>query len=175
MAKTPIAGAPNGAELPARAARSDEEAFPIGGVEEEFYEDDGEEEEEEEDNEDQESGADEGEDWDVSSVFDEWLAQSTDPVVFGPGEFTTHLFGLCVQIGFADRSLFGGVVCAAEDDAVTAEEGRKLRDLLRSVGEARFIEETLHAGAFTAKKLLTAFGVRPVCCTLLGRLPEESN
>lgn len=173
MAKTPIAGAPNGAELPARAARSDEEAFPIGGVEEEFYEDDGAE-EEEEDNEDQESGTDEGGDWDVSSVFDEWLAQSTDPVVFGPGEFTTLVWALCAD-WIADRSLFGGVVCAIEDDAVTAEEGRKLRDLLRSVGEARFIEETLHAGAFTAKKLLTAFGVRPVCSTLLGRLPEESD
>ncbi|CUS13941.1 unnamed protein product [Tuber aestivum] len=134
MATIPIAGAPNGAELPARAVGSDEEeAFPIpiASVEEEFYEED-DEDGEEEDNEGQESGADEGADWDVSSVFDEWLAQSTEPVVFGP-----------------------------EEDAVTAEEGRNLRDLLRSVGEARFIEETLHAGAFTAKKLLTAFGVRP--------------
>ncbi|RPA99336.1 SIR2-domain-containing protein [Choiromyces venosus 120613-1] len=128
MATIPIAGAPNGAELPAHAAESDEEeVLPIGGIEDELFE-----QEDEEDNEDEESGADEGEEWDVSSVFDEWLAQSTDPVVFGP-----------------------------EEDAVTAEEGRNLRDLLRRVGEARFIDETLHTGTYTAKKLLTAFGVRP--------------
>jgi len=73
-------------------------------------------------------------------------------------------------------SLLGGVICATEEDAVTTEEARKLRDLLRRVGEARFIEETLHAGAFTAKKLLTAFGVRPVCSSaLLGRPLEESD
>ncbi|KAG0638557.1 DHS-like NAD/FAD-binding domain-containing protein [Tuber brumale] len=132
MATIPSAGAPNGAESTARVAELEEvEAFPIGGIEDEFYEDD-DEGEEGGDREDQESGADDGTDWDVSSVFDEWLAQSTEPVVFAP-----------------------------EEDAVTTEEGRNLRDLLRRVGEARFIEETLHAGSFTAKRLLTAFGVRP--------------
>jgi len=101
MATTPIAGVSNGAELPTHAAGSDEGVFPIVGIEEEFYVDDREEEEEEDeeegDNEDQDSGADEGADWDVSSVFDEWLAQSTDPVVFGPGEFTAHVRALCAD------------------------------------------------------------------------------
>jgi hypothetical protein len=37
-----------------------------------------------------------------------------------------------------------------------------LKDLMRRVGGSQFIDETIHNGTVTAKKLLTAFGVRPV-------------
>ena len=46
-------------------------------------------------------------------------------------------------------------------EACTPEESIAFRKRLRLVGEHRFIQETVEAGTTTAKKLLTAFGVRP--------------
>ena len=46
-------------------------------------------------------------------------------------------------------------------DVCTPEETVLLQNLLRTVGEDRFIEETLESERFSAKKLCTAFGVYP--------------
>ncbi|MCJ1308123.1 NAD-dependent histone deacetylase sir2 [Agyrium rufum] len=46
-------------------------------------------------------------------------------------------------------------------DACTPAESRAFVARLREVGDEQFITETVEAGTITAKKLLTAFGVRP--------------
>ena len=55
-------------------------------------------------------------------------------------------------------------VCIAEIpdvEACTLEESLAFRKRLRLVGEDRFVQETVEAGTITAKKLITAFGIRP--------------
>ena len=47
------------------------------------------------------------------------------------------------------------------DGACTLEEAQALRKRLRLVGEDQFIAETVEAGIITAKKLCSAFGIRP--------------
>lgn len=42
------------------------------------------------------------------------------------------------------------------------EEAADLRALLRRVGEQRFLDQTVGNDAVKAKKLITAFGIRPV-------------
>jgi NAD-dependent histone deacetylase SIR2 len=49
----------------------------------------------------------------------------------------------------------------ADPDACTPDEATKFRQLLRSVGPTVFCERTIGSGLITAKKLLTAFGIRP--------------
>ena len=46
-------------------------------------------------------------------------------------------------------------------DICTPQESVALRALFQSVGEDRFLEQTLEAGHYTAKKLCTAFGIIP--------------
>ncbi|KAL9098047.1 MAG: hypothetical protein Q9163_006214 [Psora crenata] len=53
-----------------------------------------------------------------------------------------------------DQSIQQGV------DACTLEEAHAFRKRLRLVGEDRFVKETIGSGAVTAKKLITAFGIR---------------
>ncbi|KAK4158397.1 SIR2-like protein [Chaetomidium leptoderma] len=48
-----------------------------------------------------------------------------------------------------------------DPDACTPDEATKFRQLLRSVGPTVFCERTIGSGLITAKKLLTAFGIRP--------------
>lgn len=47
------------------------------------------------------------------------------------------------------------------DDVCTLQEAVTFRNRLREIGDDRFIEETIEAGTITAKKLCTAFGIRP--------------
>ena len=49
----------------------------------------------------------------------------------------------------------------AGDDSCTLEESLAFRKRLRLIGEDRFVTETVEAGIITAKKLCTAFGIRP--------------
>ncbi|KFX98997.1 hypothetical protein O988_04092 [Pseudogymnoascus sp. VKM F-3808] len=85
-----------------------------------------------EDDNDYESGTDDsGEVWDTESLFEDALQ----------------------EIG--DEGLLGG------DDVCTLEEAREYRRLLRDVGARVFCEKTVEAGAITAKKLITAFGIKP--------------
>ncbi|KAI2610596.1 SIR2-domain-containing protein [Hypoxylon sp. NC1633] len=46
-------------------------------------------------------------------------------------------------------------------DAVTPEEAVRYRQLLRAIGPQEFSRRTVDSGAITAKKLLTAFGIKP--------------
>ena len=46
-------------------------------------------------------------------------------------------------------------------DACTLEEALAFRKRLRLVGEDQFVIETIEAETITAKKLCTAFGIRP--------------
>ncbi|KAL2119769.1 hypothetical protein VTJ04DRAFT_6730 [Mycothermus thermophilus] len=48
-----------------------------------------------------------------------------------------------------------------DPEACTPEEAIEFRKLLRAVGPKVFCERTIFAGLITAKKLLTAFGIRP--------------
>lgn len=48
-----------------------------------------------------------------------------------------------------------------DTEACTLEEALAFRKRLRDVGEDQFITDTIEAGNITAKKLCTAFGIRP--------------
>ncbi|KAH6616975.1 DHS-like NAD/FAD-binding domain-containing protein [Chaetomium tenue] len=48
-----------------------------------------------------------------------------------------------------------------DPDACTPDEATKFRQLLRSIGPTVFCERTIGSGLISAKKLLTAFGIRP--------------
>ncbi|OIW25159.1 SIR2-domain-containing protein [Coniochaeta ligniaria NRRL 30616] len=48
-----------------------------------------------------------------------------------------------------------------DPEACTPEESVQLRQMLRSLGPEEFCKRTVDAGFITAKKLLTAFGIRP--------------
>lgn len=50
---------------------------------------------------------------------------------------------------------------AADIEACTLEEALAFRRRLREVGEDQFVTDTIEAGTITAKKLCTAFGIRP--------------
>lgn len=49
-----------------------------------------------------------------------------------------------------------------DEDAFSVEEAADFRALLRRVGEQRFLDQTVRNNAVKAKKLITAFGIRPV-------------
>ncbi|KAF8422055.1 DHS-like NAD/FAD-binding domain-containing protein [Tirmania nivea] len=49
----------------------------------------------------------------------------------------------------------------AHEDACTLEEAQQFRRRLRVVGVADFLRETVFSKTITAKKLITAFGIRP--------------
>lgn len=57
-------------------------------------------------------------------------------------------------------------------DAVTPEQAVRYRQQLRAIGPKEFCKATVHSGAITAKKLLTAFGIRPPAFLEGG--PDES-
>ena len=46
-------------------------------------------------------------------------------------------------------------------DACSLEESLRFRKQLRILGEDRFFRETVEAGTISARKLCTAFGIRP--------------
>lgn len=53
------------------------------------------------------------------------------------------------------------LTCLPDPNACTPDEATRFRQLLRSVGPTVFCERTIGSGLITAKKLLTAFGIRP--------------
>ena len=69
--------------------------------------------------------------------------------------------------GMGDEHLFVG-----EEEACTLDEAIAYRAQLRAVGEDRFIADTVEAGSITAKKLCTAFGIRPP--PFLDAAPDEA-
>ena len=54
-----------------------------------------------------------------------------------------------------------GAYLRAGDGSCTLEESVAFRKRLRIIGGDRFVAETVEAGVITAKKLCTAFGIRP--------------
>jgi hypothetical protein len=58
-------------------------------------------------------------------------------------------------------SLVASILNHTSPDVCTPEEGLRWRKRLRQVGEDQFILETIEEETITAKKLCTAFGVRP--------------
>lgn len=60
----------------------------------------------------------------------------------------------------------------ADPDACTLEEALNFRKRLRAIGEDRFVLETVEAGTISAKKLCTAFGIRPP--SFLQNSPDEA-
>ena len=71
--------------------------------------------------------------------------------------------GLCIRVrGRSARVhyLLTLLTCVG-DGSCTLEESLAFRKRLRLIGEDKFLAETVEAGVVTAKKLCTAFGVRP--------------
>ncbi|KAL7273006.1 NAD-dependent histone deacetylase sir2 [Rhizina undulata] len=88
---------------------------------------------EDDDEEEEEDDDDEGErdKWDSLSLFEEAIEAMGDPVVFD-----------------------------ADEDACSLEEARHLRQLLHRVGKDQFLNQTIRDGSISAKRLITAFGMR---------------
>ncbi|RDW66217.1 hypothetical protein BP6252_09852 [Coleophoma cylindrospora] len=70
-------------------------------------------------------------------------------------EDTESLYGDVLQ-EMGDDQLFDG-----EPDACTLEEAVAFRQQLRAIGPMEFCRTTVEAGTISAKKLLTAFGLKP--------------
>ncbi|CCU81903.1 NAD-dependent histone deacetylase SIR2 [Blumeria hordei DH14] len=68
----------------------------------------------------------------------------------------------------SDDSLFQDVA----PDACSLEQAVAFRQRLRIIGPAKFCEETVEAGTISAKKLLSAFGIRPPDC--MDGLPDDA-
>ncbi|KAI6249573.1 NAD-dependent protein deacetylase hst1 [Erysiphe necator] len=66
-----------------------------------------------------------------------------------------------------DESLFHGA-----PDLCSLEDAVAFRRTLRQIGPAKFYETTIGAGKISAKKLLSAFGIRPPAC--MEGLPDDS-
>ncbi|RPB15008.1 SIR2-domain-containing protein [Morchella conica CCBAS932] len=93
-----------------------------------------EQEEEQEQEQEEEDDDDEGDMWENESLLRDVVGDGSSPVIFEPHE-----------------------------DAFSAQDAKELRQLLRQVGEQKFLELTVmsKSGGITAKKLITAFGIRP--------------
>ncbi|RKF54297.1 NAD-dependent protein deacetylase hst1 [Erysiphe neolycopersici] len=66
-----------------------------------------------------------------------------------------------------DESLFHGA-----PDLCSLEDAVAFRRTLRQIGPAKFYETTIGAGKISAKRLLSAFGIRPPSC--MEGLPDDS-
>ncbi|RKF64425.1 NAD-dependent protein deacetylase hst1 [Golovinomyces cichoracearum] len=67
----------------------------------------------------------------------------------------------------SDEALFQGA-----PDLCSLKEAIALRQQLRQIGPAKFYEATIGAGKIKAKKLLSAFGIRPPAC--MDGLPDDA-
>jgi NAD-dependent histone deacetylase SIR2 len=85
---------------------------------------------------------DEGE-WEIDSLFEDTLEEMGDE----------HLF-------------------VGEQDACTLDEAVAFRQQLRAIGPEEFCKRTVETGVISAKKLLTAFGIRPP--PFLERSPDDA-
>ena len=93
-----------------------------------------------------EDGDDDSDQW---SMYEEYVnGDEVDEQSIQQGKFCAHLHGLRSD-------------CAIEVDACTLEESLAFCKKLKLVGESQFIRETVGSGAIKAKKLITAFGIRP--------------
>lgn len=83
------------------------------------------------------------------SLYEDALGGDEDEVALNPSTDElepTQLLALLIYVG---------------DGSCTLEESLAFRRRLRVIGGDRFVAETVEAGVITAKKLCTAFGIRP--------------
>lgn len=83
------------------------------------------------------------------SLYEDALGEDEDETALHSSEITLNL------------GLLPAILIYAGDGSCTLEESLALRKRLRLVGGDRFVGETVEAGVITAKKLCTAFGIRP--------------
>lgn len=95
------------------------------------------------DGEDEENGSDGSDAWDVNSMIEDALEVITD------------------------QELVHG-----DPEACTLEEALNFRKQLRQVGPEQFFRRTVESNTITARKLLTAFGIKPPA--FLDECPDES-
>lgn len=60
------------------------------------------------------------------------------------------------------RGIGGLTIWGTDEDVVTEEERKHLRNLLKQVGEEAFIKTVIEKGGMKVRKCLTAFHIRPV-------------
>lgn len=100
-------------------------------------------------------GEESGEDqWESASLYEDALDEVEDDRLFDVGEGSTKTHK-------HKRQIFDCTPYALVEDSCTLEEALAFRRRLRHVGEDQFITETVEAETITAKKLCTAFGIRP--------------
>ena len=83
------------------------------------------------------------------SLYEDALGEDDDEMALHSSERTPNL------------SLMPATLTYAGEGSCTLEESLALRKRLRLIGGDRFVGETVDAGIITAKKLCTAFGIRP--------------
>jgi NAD-dependent histone deacetylase SIR2 len=88
--------------------------------------------------------------WETESLFQDAIEDLAEDRFFTDGECPRRSFALSI---LTDQT--------PDPEACTPEEAIEFRKLLRAVGPKVFCERTIFAGLITAKKLLTAFGIRP--------------
>ena len=86
--------------------------------------------------------------------------------------WATTLF--CTEVGYSKTPLNGNtlIIERVEPGTCSLEEAGHYRQLLRAVGPEEFCNQTVYAEKISAKKLCTAFGVRPPA--FLDGQPDES-
>ena len=82
-----------------------------------------------------------------------------------PVQYTVVRSPQLVHLYVATNTGIGEGVC-------TVEEAHSYRKRLRVIGGDRFLDETINAGAITAKKLCTAFGILPP--SFLENAPDQA-
>ena len=92
------------------------------------------------------SDSDQGSQW---SLYEDALGTDEDELALGSGTNS------CNPIQFF------AMLTYVADGSCTLDESLAFRRRLRLIGGDRFVEETVNAGVITAKKLCTAFGIRP--------------
>ncbi len=98
-----------------------------------------------------------GDSWETDSLFEDALADLTDDKFFSDGTYYREQSGTRTFLSsfffFADDSCL-------DPEACTPGEAVNYRRLLRDIGPEEFCKRTVEAGVISAKRMLTAFGVR---------------
>ena len=89
--------------------------------------------------------------WESESLYEDALEGIGNEQYIDGGKFrTVKMFSVNIRANVAKAP-----------DSCTLDEALTFCRRLRQVGEDQFIIETIEAGTITAKKLCTAFGIRP--------------
>jgi NAD-dependent histone deacetylase SIR2 len=105
-----------------------------------------------------------GESWETESLFEDVIEDLTEEKPFPDGNYFPFFlsFGsMNTSFLFEFASRLFSLTCMPDVDACTPQEGVTYRQMLRAIGPEEFCKRLVDAGVITAKKLLTAFGIRP--------------